>query len=87
MRIDVQDGDRRRSIYKVVNSGGSFGSNPYLQHLGLGGAEKIDTLEIRWPAPGKTQTFRDLAVDQRIEIVEGQSSLRVVPERSFRFAR
>ncbi len=66
IRIDVQDGDRQRSIYKVVNSGGSFGSNPYLQHLGRGGAEKIDTLEIRWPATGKTQTFRDLAVDQRI---------------------
>ena len=87
IRIDVQDGDRRRSIYKVVNSGGSFGSNPYLQHLGLGGAVEIDTLEIRWPATGKAQTFRDLAVDQRIEIVEGQPSLRIVPERSFRFAR
>ena len=35
-----------RSVYKWVNSGGSFGANPLEQTIGLGKAERVELLEI-----------------------------------------
>ncbi|WP_068141204.1 CRTAC1 family protein [Roseimaritima ulvae] len=60
-----------RSVYKWVNSGGSFGANPLRQTIGLGAAERIEQLKIYWPTTGKTQVFQDVAADQSIEVVEG----------------
>ena len=64
--------ERRRSIYKYVNGGGSFGRNPLRQMIGLGESERIDVLEVFWPTTGETQVFADVAVDQVIHIVEGE---------------
>ena len=38
IRAEVVENGRRRSIYKHVNSGGSFGANPLRQTIGLGEA-------------------------------------------------
>ena len=75
IRAVVVDGESggRRSIYRHVNSGGSFGGNPLRQTLGLGGASRIERLDIFWPATGVTQTFTDVPVDRTIHIVEGAS--------------
>ncbi len=61
-----------RSIYKHVNSGGTFGGNPLRQTIGLGGASKIEKLEVFWPTTNITQTFRDVSCNQFIQIVEGE---------------
>jgi len=42
-----------------------------LVELGLGSVEKIDGLEIRWPS-GTIRTFKDLPVDRRLLVLEGQ---------------
>ena len=67
----VEDG-KDRSIYRHVNSGGSFGCNPLRQTIGLGKASAVRSLEVFWPTTGKTQTFGDVAVDQVFRIVEGE---------------
>ena len=67
----IEDG-QSRSIYKHVNSGGSFGANPLRQTIGLGEATKIELLEVFWPTTGRTQTFHDVPHGQHIQIVEGQ---------------
>lgn len=59
-----------RSIYKTVNSGGSFGANPLRQELGLGDALAIDRVEVFWPTTGKTQVMRGLAMDAAYHIKE-----------------
>ena len=64
----------RRSIYRHVNSGGSFGGNPLRQTIGLGKASRIERLEVFWPTTGITQTFADLPVDRVIHIVEGEEA-------------
>ena len=69
----VEDGTRR-SVYRHVNSGGSFGGNPLRQTVGLGKASEIERLEIFWPTTGLTQTFSDIPVDRAIQIVEGDAS-------------
>ena len=63
-------GGARRSIYRTVNSGGSFGASPLEQHIGLGRALRIVEVEVQWPASGTRQTFSDVPSNQVIEIRE-----------------
>ena len=62
-----------RDIYKTVNSGASFGSNPLRQELGLGDATAITQLEIFWPATGGRQVLRGLELDHGYRVVEGDA--------------
>ena len=74
----VEDGTgARRSIYRTVNSGGTFGASPLQQHIGLGkNARRVD-LEISWPVSGTRQRFANVTKNRVIEIHE--LSDRVVP--------
>jgi enediyne biosynthesis protein E4 len=64
-----------------VRSGTSYLSQNDLRiHFGLGKATKIDSLEIRWPS-GKTETLKNLTVDQFYSVLEGSG---VVPPASIR---
>jgi len=71
IRAEIVEDGKRRSVYRTVSSGGDFGGNPLRQHLGLGKAARVETLEVLWPATGKTQVFKDLPADRLVEIVEG----------------
>jgi hypothetical protein len=62
------------SIYRHVNSGGSFGASPLCQTIGLGKSATIDKIGVFWPPPRKTQVFSDLPVDRTIYITEGSAS-------------
>jgi hypothetical protein len=81
---EFHEGETARSLHRQVSSGGSFGASSLTQHLGLGRAQKIDRLEVFWPTTGRSQEFRDLAVDVHLEIVEDEANYRVVPETPFR---
>jgi len=52
---------------------------PLQQTLGLAKASKIATLEIYWPTSKTTQVFRDVPVDQAIEITEFATEYRKLP--------
>jgi hypothetical protein len=59
-----------------VRSGGSYLSQNDLRlHFGLGRAEKVDVLEIRWPS-GQVEILRDIASDQLVSIKEGAGIVR-----------
>jgi hypothetical protein len=71
IKVTVENtGGGRRSMYRTVNSGGSFGASPLEQHIGLGKAARIAEVEIKWPASGTRQVFTDVAKNQVIEIHE-----------------
>jgi hypothetical protein len=71
IKVTVQDqGQPVRSIYRTVNSSGSFGANPMEQHVGLGKSAQILNLEIWWPASNTRQNFPDVSTKQFIEIKE-----------------
>ena len=76
IHLQITEGGKQRSIYKHVNSGGSFGGNPLRQTIGLGKAQKIEMLQVYWPTTKQTQTFRDLSVDQFIQITEGSDQYK-----------
>jgi hypothetical protein len=66
------------TVFRHVSSGSSFGGNPLQQTIGLGNAERIALIEVRWPKSGTTQVFRDVAVNQAIEITEFADDFRVL---------
>jgi hypothetical protein len=69
-------GDHPLIVHRHVSSGSSFGGNPLQQHIGLGKASSVATLEIYWPTSGTTQVFHDLHVNQAIEITEFANDYR-----------
>jgi hypothetical protein len=76
MRLVLEQTDGSRTVYKHANTGGAFGANPLRYEIGLGDALRIELLEIYWPASDTTQQFEDVAVDQWIEITEGEAEYR-----------
>ena len=78
IHVHIIENGELRSIYKHVNSGGSFGANPLRQTIGLGEAEKIETLEVFWPTTGLTQRFNDVPLDQFIQITEGKAQYTII---------
>jgi hypothetical protein len=70
IRIDVKEKGVTRSIYKWVNSGGSFGASPLEQTVGLGKAERIESLEVYWPTSDVTQTFTDVPLNGSLRLRE-----------------
>jgi len=66
----VASADHPLTVHRHVSSGSSFGGNPLQQHIGLGKAGSVATLEIFWPTSQTTQVFHDISVNQAIEITE-----------------
>jgi hypothetical protein len=71
-RIAWSAGGLQRS--RLKNNGGSYlSSHDPREVLGLGQANKVDWLEIKWPRPsGKVERFTDVTVDRYLTIVEGK---------------
>jgi tetratricopeptide (TPR) repeat protein len=67
-KIKVKLGDR--SLWEwVIGGDGYFCRNEAVVSFGLGDAARVDELSIDWPS-GVSQTITNVAVDQRILIVE-----------------
>ena len=70
----VADRQIVRELYPV----NSFHSqSPSRVHFGLGEADRIDELIVRWPS-GQEQTLRDLAAGRHVVITEGLDEVEVV---------
>jgi hypothetical protein len=73
-----------REVYRTVSSGGSFGSNPLRQEIGLGDATAITEVQILWPGSNTRQTVSHLELDRSYEIHEDGPSaiaMKVHPVR------
>jgi len=72
--VTWQAGDLRRSVFKTA--GGSYLSShdPRLI-LGIGTNQKIDWVEVKWPAPsGRVERFTNLPINRYATLVEGQGA-------------
>ena len=72
----VTVGEGPLTVHRHVSSGSSFGANPLQQCIGLGKASRVAELEVRWPTSGAVQVFRDVAVNQAIEVTEFAADYR-----------
>ena len=64
-----------RQIDEVRSGGGYYSQNDLRVHFGLGDAQKVDLLEIRWPS-GQTDSLKDLKPNQLYYVTEGQGITR-----------
>ena len=80
VKVTVEDdGGAARSIYRTVNSGGSFGASPLQQHIGLGKNAKIKEIEVWWPTSGTRQHFPNIDKNQFLQITEfAEKAVRLV---------
>jgi tetratricopeptide (TPR) repeat protein len=61
-------------IHQRLAGNGFECTNESFVHLGLGGIQKIDSMEIVWPS-GKTSQWENLQVNRRYRAIEAQSIL------------
>ena len=76
-RVVAQIGERR-IVRDLFPANGGFGQSPPEMVLGLGEAERIDRLTIRWPS-GNVQELTDLPVDRVLRITEGRDEVGIAP--------
>src|SRR5262249_32755662 len=68
-RITISTGTKSQT--REIKSGGSYLSSSDLRaHFGLGGATKVDLLNVRWPG-GRIQVLRDVPANQTVTVQEG----------------
>jgi hypothetical protein len=72
--VTVVAGGRRQR--RLVQPGSSYLSShdPWC-HFGVGAAERVDAIEIRWP-DGRTEAFAGGPRDRRLELVQGTGEAR-----------
>jgi len=77
-RVRVVTG--KHSQMDEVHSGDSLMSMSDLRlHFGVGRAEKVDLVEVRWPRTGTTERFQDVPVNRILYIQEGRGIVRTEP--------
>ncbi len=89
IRVTVRRPDGSlRDIWATVGTGGSFGSSSLQQEIGLGDAQKIETVEIQWPKPGLPKAvYRDVPAKAAVRIKEGNNTPEVLPWKPIPFRK
>jgi hypothetical protein len=87
IKVTFTENGIQRSVYKDVNSGGSFGSNPLTQEIGIGQAKIIDDIEIRWAGSQTVQHLTNIQPRQFLHIKEGVDKPTVVHLAALTFKR
>ena len=85
VRVDIETPAGPRSIFRVVNSGTSFGDSPLELHVGLAQATVARQVEVRWPAGGVV-VLKDLAGDEAYSLKEGEKEAVALRLRPFAFS-
>jgi hypothetical protein len=78
IKVTFTENGVKRSVYKDVNSGGSFGSSPLQQEMGIGQAKVIDDIEIKWAGSQSVQHFKNVAPNRFLHITEGEDKYKVI---------
>ncbi len=78
IKVTFTENGVQRSVYKDVNSGGSFGSSPLRQEIGIGQAKIIDEIEIKWAGSQTVQRIKNIKPNQFLHITEGNNSPEVI---------
>ncbi len=66
-----------QQIDEVRSGGGYFSQSDLRVHFGLGKAEKVELLEIRWPS-GQVDRLKDVKPNQVVYVKEGEGIVRTM---------
>jgi hypothetical protein len=84
IRVVFEGQEGREERFSWVGTGGSFGSSPHMQHIGLGKATRIHRIEIDWPAAKGTaertrQVVENVPLDSWIVLREREPGFELSP--------
>lgn len=75
--ITLEEHGIERKIYHSVGTDSSFGGNSLISEIGLGQAQIIKELEIKWPYyTKKTTIYNYIEINQNIKITENGASIK-----------
>ncbi|MBF4508685.1 VCBS repeat-containing protein [Flavobacterium sp. JLP] len=74
VKVTFKENGVSRSVYRILNSGGSFGASALRMEIGIGKATTIDQIEITWPKDQKKKVFKNVKPNQYIKIIEGEDN-------------
>lgn len=84
IKLTFTEDGKKRSVYRDVNSGGSFGASPLRKEIGIGRATMIDEIEIQWHG-GEQQVFRNVKPNQFLRLTEGSSTVENIHVKALTF--
>lgn len=72
-RCTIEAGGRKH-LADVLSGGSYFSQNSLTIYFGLGSAERVDRIEVRWPA-AETQSWTNVAANRTVELTEGSATV------------
>ena len=86
-RISVSfiDNGIGRTVFRDVNSGGSFGASPLRQEIGIGKAKMVDQITIKWPNTKNLTILKNLERNEFIKITEGKNTVERINLQPLKF--
>jgi hypothetical protein len=78
-RVTVHSGDARYT-QEITSGRGLAMQDPLRLHFGIGGANAVDSVTVRWPNSSATESFTGLAINQRHLLKSGRSAGPVADE-------
>ena len=72
-RVVVRCDGAGPQMQELILGGSYLSGNTKTLHFGIGDAERISRLEVRWPC-GRVTTMNDVAVDRTVVIIEGRGA-------------
>ncbi|MEZ5009070.1 MAG: CRTAC1 family protein [Chitinophagales bacterium] len=84
IKVNVLDvNNNKRTIYRTVSTGGSYGASELTQNIGLGKVMKIETIEITWPITNEHQLITNVEKNQFIKIIEHEKGMSIANRHAF----
>ncbi|WP_029273699.1 FG-GAP-like repeat-containing protein [Flavobacterium sp. KJJ] len=86
VKVTFKENGVSRSLYRILNSGGSFGASALRMEIGIGKATTIDQIEITWPKDQKKKVFKNVKPNQYIKIIEGEDNFSKIDIKRILFS-
>lgn len=81
-KVTVHAGEKK--FMRILFAGeGNLAQSSKVLYFGLGDAERIDRVDIRWP-DGKTQQLRGVKINRRYAVTQGEEEPELLPQRKIR---
>jgi len=86
--IEILENGQARKIYHTVGTGASFGGNSLLAEIGLGNAEKINSITIKWPNRAQSFTvFENIPTNVHVYVNEKEQKMQQRPVQPLQFVQ
>jgi hypothetical protein len=83
LHLETESG--KRVLHRAMGSVSSFAGSPHRLEIGMGQAQRVTRLEVRWPNGGETQVFEDVPLDAWLRVTEGAGAFERLEWRTYHF--